>query len=151
MRCVTPLVGSGALGALSGTQVIRATTTTWAFWVSCLLCLLACFSQMLLCYYAFFGELLLLNLACVTGRPIVQCTDLIEGRLQQWSFFSNDAMEKFFFRAPLPTMVFQRFCYSLTINIECFFADWPLTSMVFQWFYPNSCTMVSNGFGYERT
>ena len=38
-----------------------------------------------------------------------------------------------------------------TITIECFFADWPLTLMVFQWFYPNSGTMVSNGFGYERT
>ena len=31
-------------------------------------------------------------------------------------------------------MVFQWFCYPLTITIECFFADWPLTSMVFQWF-----------------
>ena len=48
-------------------------------------------------------------------------------------------------------MVFQWFCYPLTITIECFFADWPLTSMVFQWFYPNSGTMVSNGFGNERT
>ena len=65
--------------------------------------------------------------------------------------FSNGAMVMFFSRAPLPTMVFQWFCYSLTITIECFFADWPLTSMVFQWFYPNSGTMVSKGFGYERT
>ena len=47
-------------------------------------------------------------------------------------------------------MVFQWFCYPLTITIECFFADWPLTSVVFQWFFPNSGTMVNNGFGYEK-
>ena len=41
----------------------------------------------------------------------------------------------FFFRAPLPTMVFQWFCYPMTITIEWFFAEWPLTSMVFQCFY----------------
>ena len=57
----------------------------------------------------------------------------------------------FFFRVPLPTMVFQWFCNPLTITIECFFEDWPLTSMVFQWFSPNLGTMVNDGFGYENT
>ena len=32
-------------------------------------------------------------------------------------------------------MVFQWFCYPMTITIEWFFAEWPLTSMVFQCFY----------------
>jgi len=48
-------------------------------------------------------------------------------------------------------MVFQWFCYPLTITIECFFADWPLTPMVFQWFFPNSGTMVNDGLGHEKT
>ena len=85
------------------------------------------------------------------GAVIDQDYNNMTSRLQRWSFFSNDAMVMFFFRAPLPTMVFQWFRFALTITIECFFADWPLTSMVFQWFYPNSDTMVSNGFGYEKT
>ena len=48
-------------------------------------------------------------------------------------------------------MVFPWFCYPLTITIECFSADWPLTLMVFQWFFPNSGTMVNDGFGHEKT
>ena len=48
-------------------------------------------------------------------------------------------------------MVFQWFCYSLTITIECLFADRPLTSMVFQWFFRNSGTMVNDGSGCEMT
>ena len=66
-------------------------------------------------------------------------------------FFKRCDGNVFFSRAPLPTMVFQWFCYSLTITIECFFADRPLTSMVFQWFFRNSGTMVNDGSGCEIT
>ena len=62
-------------------------------------------------------------------------------------FFYNDGMVMFFFfKAPLPSVVFQWFYHPWTITIECFFTDQPLTSMVFS----NSGAMVSDGFDLEK-
>ena len=48
-------------------------------------------------------------------------------------------------------MVFQWFCYPLTITIECFFCRLTIDIDGFSMVFPNSGTMVNDGFGYEKT
>jgi len=67
--------------------------------------------------------------------------------------FSNGAMlfSYSFFRAQLQTMFFQWFCYPLTIIIECFFYRFTFDINGFSIVFPNSDTMVNDGFGCEKT
>ena len=56
----------------------------------------------------------------------------------------------FFFKAPLPSMVFQWFYQPLTITIECFFYRSTIDIHGFPMVFPNSGVMVSDGFDLER-